>query len=317
MGTSHSSPLLQTASAHIALLVNHIAHDSLRLIHYHNPISDLHVASRVLLFSIMRPLFGETPSQGARAGDSGVPQQPASSQMAYFFGDEDTVDAALQQSLSSLATPRDPRKQQQQHGGAGFFDSTPNSPSKHAVAHDRDCGSISAASSVYDNDEHPDDASLASDVPVQKPLLAPAAKDNSRPITPLMLAASGPASAISGVSSRRNSVTASLSEENASQALSMSMELEPEVSPSMMDSGSAPQLVMPSIKMPSRRPFTEEGKRIGRLKVLIAGDSGRFCLLAAPVSNRSSDCRWIQALARRHLSKPSYKPRMLSSTSIQ
>jgi hypothetical protein len=42
----------------------------------------------------------------------------------------------------------------------------------------------------------------------------------------------------------------------------------------MMDSGSAPQLVMPSIKMPSRRPFTDEGKRMGRLKVLIAGDSG-------------------------------------------
>jgi len=37
---------------------------------------------------------------------------------------------------------------------------------------------------------------------------------------------------------------------------------------------SAPQLVMPSIKMPSRRPFTERGKNFGRLKVLIAGDSG-------------------------------------------
>jgi len=31
---------------------------------------------------------------------------------------------------------------------------------------------------------------------------------------------------------------------------------------------------MPSIKMPSRRPFTETGKALGRLKVLIAGDSG-------------------------------------------
>ncbi|CAK7231316.1 hypothetical protein SCUCBS95973_007871 [Sporothrix curviconia] len=42
----------------------------------------------------------------------------------------------------------------------------------------------------------------------------------------------------------------------------------------MIDSGSAPQLIMPSIKMPSRRPFTEAGKNMGRLKVLIAGDSG-------------------------------------------
>jgi hypothetical protein len=39
---------------------------------------------------------------------------------------------------------------------------------------------------------------------------------------------------------------------------------------------SAPQLIMPSIKMPSRRPFTEKGKNMGRLKILIAGRSGMF-----------------------------------------
>ncbi|KAB8265490.1 hypothetical protein BDV32DRAFT_52721 [Aspergillus pseudonomiae] len=37
---------------------------------------------------------------------------------------------------------------------------------------------------------------------------------------------------------------------------------------------SASQLVMPSIRMPSRRPFTDRGKSLGRLKVLIAGASG-------------------------------------------
>ncbi|EFW98894.1 heat shock protein [Grosmannia clavigera kw1407] len=42
----------------------------------------------------------------------------------------------------------------------------------------------------------------------------------------------------------------------------------------MMDSGSAPQLIMPSIQMPSRRPFTATGRQLGRLKVLIAGDTG-------------------------------------------
>ena len=35
-----------------------------------------------------------------------------------------------------------------------------------------------------------------------------------------------------------------------------------------------PQLVMPSLAMPSRRPFTERGKRMGRLKVAVAGASG-------------------------------------------
>ena len=45
-----------------------------------------------------------------------------------------------------------------------------------------------------------------------------------------------------------------------------------ETYPSIQDSD--PQLIMPSIRMPSRRPFTERGKGIGRLKVLVAGDSG-------------------------------------------
>ncbi|KAL8672445.1 MAG: hypothetical protein Q9168_003092 [Polycauliona sp. 1 TL-2023] len=39
-------------------------------------------------------------------------------------------------------------------------------------------------------------------------------------------------------------------------------------------SDSAPQLVMPSMVLPSRRPFTERGKSINRLKILVAGDSG-------------------------------------------
>ena len=52
----------------------------------------------------------------------------------------------------------------------------------------------------------------------------------------------------------------------------------------MMDSGSAPQLVMPSIKMPSRRPFTEVGKSMGRLKVLVAGDTGKLSEFASSLA---------------------------------
>jgi len=60
-------------------------------------------------------------------------------------------------------------------------------------------------------------------------------------------------------------------DEGGSQAIASS-EDEAEVSPEGGDS--APQLIMPSIKMPSRRPFTTHGKDIGRLKILIAGDTG-------------------------------------------
>lgn len=63
-------------------------------------------------------------------------------------------------------------------------------------------------------------------------------------------------------------------DEGGSQAIVSSEDddVEPQSQTSMQDS--APQLIMPSIKMPSRRPFTERGKSLGRLKVLIAGDSG-------------------------------------------
>ena len=65
-----------------------------------------------------------------------------------------------------------------------------------------------------------------------------------------------------------------------SQAIASSEEDEPEIQSNLRDS--APQLIMPSIKMPSRRPFTEQGKDVGRLKILIAGDSGLELLNVYP-----------------------------------
>lgn len=40
-------------------------------------------------------------------------------------------------------------------------------------------------------------------------------------------------------------------------------------------SGCFPQLVMPSIQMPRRRPFTTRGKAMGKLKILVAGQAGK------------------------------------------
>ena len=36
------------------------------------------------------------------------------------------------------------------------------------------------------------------------------------------------------------------------------------------------ELVMPSIRMPSRRPFTERGRRVGKLKIMVSGSAGTF-----------------------------------------
>lgn len=49
----------------------------------------------------------------------------------------------------------------------------------------------------------------------------------------------------------------------------------PKLSPHLGPQGPS-QLIMPSIKMPSRRPFTEKGKAMGRFKILLGGASGKF-----------------------------------------
>ncbi|KAF2273683.1 uncharacterized protein EI97DRAFT_403793 [Westerdykella ornata] len=65
-------------------------------------------------------------------------------------------------------------------------------------------------------------------------------------------------------------------QECASQAIASSEEdeQEEEEDTQVEDSGSLPQLVMPSIQMPTRRPFTTKGKAMGKLKILIAGEAG-------------------------------------------
>ncbi|KAK6355249.1 hypothetical protein TWF696_004364 [Orbilia brochopaga] len=49
---------------------------------------------------------------------------------------------------------------------------------------------------------------------------------------------------------------------------------DPTVVESLDSSVLSTQFIMPTIKMPSRRPFTTRGKDLGRLKILVAGDSG-------------------------------------------
>lgn len=80
-------------------------------------------------------------------------------------------------------------------------------------------------------------------------------------------------SIVSSPSSRRNSLGGSISEHALSETLSEHI---PSIrnTATLVGSSGAPQLVMPSIEMPTRRRFTETGKNMGRLKILLAGDSG-------------------------------------------
>ncbi|KIX02684.1 uncharacterized protein Z518_08626 [Rhinocladiella mackenziei CBS 650.93] len=111
-------------------------------------------------------------------------------------------------------------------------------------------------------------SSTASTEPVQPP--------PDRGITPSPLASrdvSLPSSPKS-VSSRslQKSDDEFTNEETGSQAVVSSEEDEGDVPAVVQDS--QPELIMPSIKMPSRRPFTPRGKRLGRFKIMVAGRKG-------------------------------------------
>lgn len=226
----------------------------------------------------MRPFGEEAPGRRPRVSDSDLPTsfqgaQPQQS-MSFCIGDESVVDIAVENSPHRRCRDHSKHALDANAEPGATAGSMPPKPAVHG----HNYGDASVLTGATDCGTHADGISTSSGSPLSKAnLTAPSTNPAlSQPLTPVMLGPSGPASAFSGVSSRRNSLTASLSEEMGSQVLSISDDFEPDQSSSMMESGSAPQLVMPSIEMPSRRPFTEEGKRIGRLKVLIAGDSGVY-----------------------------------------
>ena len=66
-----------------------------------------------------------------------------------------------------------------------------------------------------------------------------------------------------------------ISDDAVSQAIASSEDDDEEAQPPRVQD-SQPELIMPSIKMPSRRPFTGRGKRLGRFKILVAGHKGEM-----------------------------------------
>jgi hypothetical protein len=108
----------------------------------------------------------------------------------------------------------------------------------------------------------------------------------SQPLTPLQLESPLPHSAMPSTPKSGSFRSLRLSDEdsvddNASQAITSGGEDDDEeegMRGELNIGGVAPELVMPSLSMPSRRPFTARGKLMGRLKVCIAGSNGEFDL---------------------------------------
>jgi len=230
----------------------------------------------------MRPLPGDDTRPRSTSFDNdptplATRSQPP--QMSYFITDEKTMEAGLPQSSTLLPKQRDVPKH---NYGVESFETTISSAEQDSDDSEdmirttrrnwrknmskREGDSSYAASLVPELSR---DVSRSTSPSHQR---RPSHPSISRPYTPL----SFPPSVMSSPGSRRSSDAGSYMDDLASQAIVSSGEEDRDIGPEMMDSGSAPQLVMPSIKMPSRRPFTERGKNMGRMKILIAGDSGTF-----------------------------------------
>jgi hypothetical protein len=91
----------------------------------------------------------------------------------------------------------------------------------------------------------------------------------------------GPPSVLSNPSSQRDSLAASLSEGRGSFISSMLDEPWNDCTISLAGSDQdvveESQFIMPTIPVPNQTHFTDEGKSLGRLKVLVAGQTGKLC----------------------------------------
>ncbi|KAI9374522.1 hypothetical protein BJX61DRAFT_551236 [Aspergillus egyptiacus] len=106
----------------------------------------------------------------------------------------------------------------------------------------------------------------------------PSTLTSPRPLTPLNLFnPDDPSSLPSSPKSIMDQSTRQLDDisitDELSQAVSSGEEDE-EPNSVNLSSDAMSQLIMPSITMPSRRPFTDKGKSLGRVKLLFAGTSG-------------------------------------------
>lgn len=236
---------------------------------------------------MMRPLPGEQealPRTTSFTSDNEPTPIARPNQMAYFLTDESAIGEP--QSQASAVRPKQPKSAQSSTYGVESLETVTSSLSQDGgdLGTDtrkarrnwkRNLGlSLDSPGSPEDDESEPESI-------ISSRNLSPSHQRSSsqatisRPFTPLSYRSPASASMIGSPDSRGNSDAGSYMDDNASQAIMSSGEEDGgKMASGLLDSGSAPQLVMPTMKMPSRRPFTDKGKNMGRLKVLIAGDSG-------------------------------------------
>lgn len=239
----------------------------------------------------MRPLddaFACRSRSTSFTDNNPTPGQHQAPQMSYFLADEKTMEASLSQ--SSLGPVQSRESLKRSNYGIESIETTISSLNQDSDDQD---AKVSKARNNWkknlakDMSQKDEEIITQSRSPSPGSSIAPSRELSpseprsrrsqhnilSQPLTPLSLESPAMGSVASSPSSRRNSETDFFTDDVGSQAIISSGEDEQEVQSEAIDSSSS-QLVMPSIKMPSRRPFTEKGKIMGRLKIMVAGDSG-------------------------------------------
>lgn len=208
-------------------------------------------------------------------------------EMTYFLADEGSLDAGHSPSLITSSKPRPHKRNLDVESLESTISSLTSQGSNDG---DNQATKIVGTQETRKNnsskhetvDMIPDASQFCSPSPKTSNItdgrdLSPAGirlKESSRPVTPAYLHSPVLASTPGSLMSRRGSETDFMTDDAASQAIMSSGEEDAEE----MNNNENPatsQLVMPSLSLPSRKPFTEKGKTLGRLKILIAGDSGK------------------------------------------
>lgn len=220
------------------------------------------------------------------------PMHTGSTSMTYFLADEATVNASVVGSASASGTfgvrslngaLEDAESTRQRKGS--FVSTVSTEFSQQSRGDSEDEEDDDDDDEERDDDRALDDRSVASFQSSIHPSSGSTGRTPpeflSQPLTPIL----GPTPDPQGTPLRSPSGNSYRSEEDV---MSEPMEKkDPGKSPESLlspDASIAPQLIMPEITIPSRRPFTLRGKNIGRLKVLIAGDSGRIFISYTYVS---------------------------------
>ncbi|KAH6890311.1 hypothetical protein B0T10DRAFT_485527 [Thelonectria olida] len=173
---------------------------------------------------------------------------PSATPLACFLTTEANLEAGRSRSPPRFRPHHDPRKWR--HG------SRHQSPTNH----------LSQAPTSHPTVPESVSSSSIEDQEIQDPLTCPG--------TPLFLDLSGPESAVSSTSSRRSSIVGP-SIDHHSDFFEDETPLPGAAMSEIRDNDSSvPQLIMPSLTVPRRRPFSHVGKSLGKLKIMVAGKPG-------------------------------------------